>query len=339
MKLRNIIRSFFLQESKKEFKHISMLEKQILARVKEEKELEVELDKSFLPQPRPFWSFRLPLALATTILLIVFVGFLSSKTPVSAKGSIIDALISLRNALQEQLTDLLTNDPTYRDKDSQKYKQAQQEWCSVSARPAEEQEKAVTSVREFLDRPDASINYECIRNPNENPDEQARVESYTVDFDRFIVDTKTNLIVEMSPKEGTWGTNKDGSRWFSPQKEYDYTPRYSLAEAEVLAREFIQNHEKAIGKIDLKNLNLETGSKGESEKNINYFFTWRGETKRRKLDHPYTTCRADIKKEDADSFENGLPCITVKDENFTPQLTITFTQGGQLVNFINELGE
>src|SRR3989339_1772655 len=212
MKLRNIIRSFFLQESKKEFKHISMLEKQILARVREEKELEVELDKTFTPAPRPFWTFRFPLAFATVVLLVFFVGVLTNNSPVFAKGSIIDALINLKNQLQQELTQLLSNDPTYRDKNSQKYKQAQQEWCSVSARPPEEQEKAVIAVREFLDRPDANATYECIRNPNENENEQPRVESYIVDFDRFIIDTETNLIVEMSPKEGNWGTNKDGSK-------------------------------------------------------------------------------------------------------------------------------
>lgn len=339
MKLKNIIRSFFLQESKKEFKHISALENQILSRVREEQRLEEELDKSFSPAPKPFWTFRFPLAFATVVLLLFFVGILSTQSPVSAKGSIIDALISLRNALQQELTNLLTTDPSYRDKNSQKYKQAQQEWCSVSARPAEEQEKAVTAVREFLERPDANVTYECIRNPNENEDEQPRVESYIVDFDRFIIDTETNLIVEVSPKEGNWGTNKDGSKWFSPQKDYDYTPRYTLAEAEVLAREFIQDHQKAIGKIDLNKLTLETESKGENEQNTNYFFTWKGERKKRTLDHAYTTCRADIKKEDADSFQDGMPCITVKEEFFTPQLSITFTQGGQLVNFINELGD
>jgi hypothetical protein len=339
MKLKNIIRSYFLKESKNEFKHISMLEKQILARVKEEKELEADLNKSFSPPQNPFWSFRLPLAFATIVVLVLFVGFMSSKSPALAKGSIIDALISLKNQLQQELTDLLSNDPSYRDKNTQKYKQAQQEWCTVSARPAEDQEKAVSSIREFLDRPDANATYECIRNPNENEDEQPRVESYIVDFDRFIIDTETNLIVEMSPKEGSWGTNKDGSRWFSPQKDYDYTPRYTLAEAEILAREFIQGHQKAIGEIDLSKLTLEAGSKGENDQNTNFFFTWKGEQKKRKLDHPYTTCRADINKEDADSFQDGLPCITVKEEFFTPQLSITFTQGGQLFSFINELGD
>src|SRR3989338_1403319 len=167
MKLRNIIRSFFLQESKKE--------------------LEVELDKTFTPAPRPFWTFRFPLAFATVVLLVFFVGVLTNNSPVFAKGSIIDALINLKNQLQQELTQLLSNDPTYRDKNTQKYKQTQQEWCSVSARPPEEQEKAVAAIRDFMDRPDANVEYECVvRNPN-NQDEEPLIETYTLDFDRFII--------------------------------------------------------------------------------------------------------------------------------------------------------
>src|SRR3989344_4919382 len=302
MKLRNIIRSFFLQESKKEFKHISMLEKQILARVREEKELEVELDKTFTPAPRPFWTFRFPLAFATVVLLVFFVGVLTNNSPVFAKGSIIDALISLKNQLQQELTQLLSNDPSYRDKSTQKYKQSQQEWCSVSARPPEEQEKAVAAIRDFIDRPDANVEYECvIRNPK-NQSEPV-LETYNVDFDQFVIDIKTNRVIEMFFREETnWGENKDGSRWFSPRKQYDYTPRYTQAEAEQLARDFIKNHEKAIGKIDLDKLTLETGVKDENSE-VTYFFIWKGEP----------------------------------NEDYIPQLDITFTQGGELVRYSNKL--
>ena len=307
MKLRNIIRSFFLQESKKEFKHISMLEKQILARVSEEKELEVELDKTFTPAPRPFWTFRFPLAFATVVLLVFFVGVLTNNSPVFAKGSIIDALISLKNQLQQELTQLLSNDPSYRDKSTQKYKQSQQEWCSVSARPPEEQEKAVAAIRDFIDRPDANVEYECVvRNPN-NQDEEPLIETYTLDFDRFIIDIKTNQVIEMSAIEGAWGENKDGSRWSSPKKEYDYTPRYTQLEAEKRVREFIANHQVALGKIEVEKLTLVSEAKDDESGHVNYFFTWRGEPRK----------------------ENG--------ETFTPQLTLTMTQGGQIVHFSNHL--
>ena len=307
MKLKNIIRSYFLKESKNEFKHISDLEKQILMRVREEKELEVELDKNFTPAPRPFWTFRLPLAFATIVLLVFFVGVLSNNSPAFAKGSIIDALIGLKNQLQQELTQLLSNDPSYRDKDTQKYKQTQQEWCSVSARSPEEQEKAVAAIRDFMDRPDANVEYECVvRNPNK-PDEEPLIETYTLDFDRFIIDIKTNQVIEMAAIEGTWGENKDGSRWSSPEKEYDYTPRYTQLEAARQAREFITDHQIALGEIDLEKLTLTREANKDELGNLNYFFIWRGDSRE----------------------ENG--------EIFTPQLTLTMTQGGQIVHFSNHL--
>lgn len=301
MKLKNIIRSFFLQESKKEFKHISALERHILARVKEEQELEEKLGRSFTPAPRPFWNFlniRVPYAFAVIVLGVLLISF--TTTTVMARGSVIEMLINLRNALQQELSNLLNNDPTYRDKGTQKYQQAQKEWCLVSARSAEEREKAVSAVRDFLDRPDANVEYECVRNPSNNPDEQPQTESYTVDFDRFTIDTKTNLVIEMSPMEGTWGTNKDGSRWFSAQKEYDYIPKYSKDTIEQFARDFIKNHELALGKIDLTKLSLDINSKENEGGNTTYFLTW-------------------------------------KDKDQT--LTISFTEGGQLVAFLNELGK
>lgn len=299
MKLRNIIRSFFLQESKKEFKHISMLEKQILARVREEKNLETELDKSFASPPRPFWDFlniKVPYAFAVIVLGVLLISF--TTTSVLARGSVIEMLINLRNALQQELSSLLNNDPAYRDKSTQKYQQAQKEWCLVSARSAEEREKAVSAIRDFLDRPDANVEYECVRNPSNNPDEQPQTESYTVDFDRFTVDTQTNLVIEMSTKEGTWGTNKDGTRWFSPQKDYDFTPQYSQDEVEKLAREFISEHQLALGKINLDDMKLEIDSKGAEENQLTYFLKWEG--------------------------KNGT-------------LVITYTQGGQLIHYLNEL--
>lgn len=299
MKLKNIIRSFFLQESKKEFKHISALENQILARVREEQELEKELDKSFSSVQRPFWSFlnlKVPYAFAAIVFAVLFISLTSST--VLAKGSVIEMLMNLRNALQQELSNLLNYDPTYRDKSTQKYQQAQKEWCLVSARPPEEREKAVKAVREFLDRPDANVEYECIKNPNNNADEQPQIETYTVDFDRFVVSTATNLIVEMSVKEGVWGQNEDGTRWFSPQKDYDFTPRYSKDEVEKLAREFIGEHQLALGKINLDDMKLEIDSKGAEENQLTYFLRWEG--------------------------KNGT-------------LVITYTQGGQLIHYLNEL--
>ncbi|OGE29670.1 hypothetical protein A3C29_06570 [Candidatus Daviesbacteria bacterium RIFCSPHIGHO2_02_FULL_40_16] len=300
MKLKNVIKSAFEQQEQKDTMHIKTLEKQILSKVHEEEDLDQEV-KAYFPQRKSFWANSVPYVFAALLIFVLFFG-ISTKSPAFAKGSILDALISLKNQLQQELTQLLSNDPSYRDKSTQKYKQAQQEWCSVSARAPEEQEKAVAAIRDFLDRPDANVKYDCvIRNPK-NQSEPV-LETYNVDFDQFVIDIKTNRVIEMFFREETnWGENKDGSRWFSPRKQYDYTPRYTQAEAEQLARDFIKNHEKAIGKIDLDKLTLETGVKDENSE-VTYFFIWKGEPK----------------------------------EDYIPQLDITFTQGGELVRYSNKL--
>lgn len=296
MKYKQAIKKVFEQEEKKEVMHIKALEKQILSKIQQEKELNQEV-KTYFPHQNSFWTSKLPYAFAVIVLAILFFG-LSTNSQVMAKGSIFETLINLKNQLQQELTNLLSNDPSYRDKSTQKYKQAQKEWCSISARSPEEQEKAVAAIRDFLDRPDANVEYECAtRNPNK-PNEKPRTESYIVDFDRFIVSRETNQIIEMLPKEGAWGENKDGSRWISPQKEYDYTARYTQSEVEQLARDFASSHEKSIGKIDLNRFTLASDTKDDGNGRISYSFIWKDEKQK---------------------------------------LTITFTQGGQLVTFFNGL--
>lgn len=302
MKYKHIIKSAFEQEERKEATHIKALEKQLLSKIQEEKDLDQEM-RTYFPRRNSFWTSKLPYAFAVLLLFVLFFG-ISTRNPAMAKGNIIEALVNLKNQLQQELTNLLFHDPNYRDKGTQKYKQTRQEWCSVSARSPEEQEKAVAAIRDFLDRPDAHVNYECvIANPNK-PDEKPQTETYKVDFDRFFIDTRTNLIREMSLiEDNNWGVNKDGSRWFSQRKQYDYAPNYDQAGAEQLALDFIRNHEKSVGKVDLQPLVLETYTKDRDDNKIEYNFTWKGKT----------------------------------EEDFTPQLTITFTQAGQLIHFLNHL--
>lgn len=300
MKLKDVIKTTLEQESHKETAHINMLQSRILEKVREENAHENELRKYFRPI-ESFWNFKIPYAFAVAVLAVIFITFTTSS--VLAKGSVMEMLINLRNALQQELSQLLNTDPSYRDKSTQKYQQAQKEWCLVSARPAEAREQAVEAVRDFLDRPDANVEYECVRNPSNNTNEQPQTESYIVDFDRFTIDTKTNQIIEMAPTGGRWGENKDGTRWFSPQKEYDYTARYSQDQAEQLARSFVADHEKALGKIDLNKLTLESGMKDDGSGKVNYFFIWKTDG---------------------------------KGDNI-PQLNISYTQGGQLISFLNEL--
>jgi hypothetical protein len=302
MKYKDVIKSTFEQQEQKETMHIKALEKQILSKIHEEEDLDQEV-KTYFPQRKSFWTTKVPYAFAVIVLMVLFFG-LSTNSQVLAKGSILEALVNLRNQLQQELTNLLFNDPSYRDKETQKYKQTKREWCSVSARVPEEQEKAVASIRAFLGRPTANVEYECVvSNPNK-PDERPLIETYTVDFDRFVIEIKTNQVIEMMPKEeNSWGEDESGSRWTGPKKQYDYTPRYTQSDAEQLARDFIKNHEKSIGKIELDRLTLETGIKDDGEGKVNYFFIWRGEAK----------------------------------DGYIPQLNITFTQGGDLVHYSNQL--
>ena len=301
MKYRNAIKSVFEQEEKKETLHIKALEKQILSKIREEENLDSEM-KTYFPQRKSFWTNSLPYAFAVILIAVLFFS-VTTQSQVMAKGSIWDALVGLKNQLQQELTNLLSNDPAYRDKNTQQYKQAQNEWCAVSARPPYEQEKAVAAIRDFLDKSNADIEYECaIRNPNK-PNEKPKQEIYIFDFERFIIDTKTNTVVEMITDDGTWGEAKDGSHWISSQKQYDYTPRYTQEQAEEVAREFITSHEKALGKIDLSKLILESNIKEDEQGRVTYFFVWKGQLK----------------------------------NDVVPQLNLTLTQGGQIVHYSNQL--
>ena len=121
MKYRNVIKSAFEQEEKKEFKHIQALEKLILSRVHEEEGLVDKEVKTYFPQRKSFWTTNLPYAFIAIVLVVLFFG-VTTNSQVMAKGSILEALVNLRNQLQQELVNLLNNDPSYRDKETQKYK-------------------------------------------------------------------------------------------------------------------------------------------------------------------------------------------------------------------------
>lgn len=336
MKLKNVIKKTIEQVEKKDLTHINILEKQILSKISKEKSLDKEM-KDYFPPQKSSWVSILPYAFAA-IFLFVFFFVATAKSTVSAQTSILEVLTNLRNALEQELTKLIYTDPTYQDRSTQKYKQAQEELCLLSARPPEARERAVTAIRLFLDRPDAIVEYECNDKAKENLDGEPTKESYIIDFDRFVVDIKTNRVIEMSPREANWGENMNGTFWFSPQKQYDYTLRYTQEEAEKLARDFITNHENAVGEIDLNKLSLETNKKENGMGKINYFLTWKGNSQKRELQEPYKLCSPDMDTKEADSFDkNGVPCTTVSEETYIPQLIVTFTQGGQIVNYSNNL--
>lgn len=242
----------------------------------------------------------------------------------------------------KELTLASSEDPKYRDHTAQSTKQLREKLCSLTARPADDREKAVSAIRDFLEMPTAEVEYECnnaFYSLEEDRVIPAKGETYTVGMTYFVVDPATNYVLQVDETPGTWGYKTDGTRWFSDQKEYDYSAKYSQEEVEQIAKGFIAKHPSAIGNIDLGKLTLETGKKDSGNGRVNYFFIWRGEARTVQHNPPLETCSEDLDK-DAEGLYyngNGVPCIKVYESTATPNISIAFTSGGQLVNFSNEL--
>lgn len=242
----------------------------------------------------------------------------------------------------KDITEKLGTEPKYRDHTAQATKELREKLCSLTARSVKERENAVAAIRNFLEMPTIEVEYECNNAFYSLEDDElipARGETYTVGLTYFIVDPETNHVLQVEETPGTWGYKTDGTRWFSDQKDYDYTANLSQKEVEDLARNFIAKHTSAIGDIDLGKLTLETGKKDGGNGRVNYFFIWRSEAQTVQHNPPLETCSEDLDK-DADGLyynSNGVPCIKVYESTETPSISLAFTSGGQLINFSNEL--
>ena len=280
------------------------------------------------------------LSLVVLLLVVAVLGFGLVRT----KYHSFKAQQTGNQRLQEikELTLAYSEDPKYRDHTAQPTKQLREKLCSLTARSAEEREEAVAAIRDFLEMPTAEVEYEC-NNAFYSLEEDrlipAKGETYTVGMTYFIVDPVTNHVLQVEETPGTWGYKTDGSRWFSDQKQYDYSANYSQEEVQQIVRGFIAKHASAIGDIDLNKLTLETGKKDSGNSRVNYFFIWRGEARTVQHNPPLETCSEDLNK-DTDGLYyngNGVPCIKVYESTETPSISIAFTSGGQLINFSNEL--
>ena len=242
----------------------------------------------------------------------------------------------------KEITEDLSTDSKYRDHTSQSTKQLREKLCSLTARSADMREKAVTAIRDFLEMPTAEVEYEC-NNAFYSVEEDrlipAKGETYSVGTTYFVVDPATNYVLLVDETPGTWGYKADGSRWFSDQKDYDYSANYTQEEVEQIARSFIAKHPSAIGNIDLSKLTLETGKKDSGNGRVNYFFIWRGEARTVQHNPPLETCSEDLSKEAEGLYYNGngVPCIKVYESTETPSISVAFTSGDQLINYSNEL--
>lgn len=242
----------------------------------------------------------------------------------------------------KELTQSANTDPKYRGHNSQASHEMFDQLCSLTARSPEEREKAVAAVRDLLEMPTIEVKYECndaFYSLEEDRLITAKGETYSVDSTYFVVSPSSNHILQVDETPGTWGYKADGSRWFSDQKQYDYSGKYSQAEIEQLARNFIAKHSLALGNIDLSKFTLETGKKNGGNGRVNYFLIWKGEARTVQLDPPTETCSEDLDKNAPGLYRNGngIPCIKVYESTEQPSLSVAFTNGGQLINFSNEL--
>ncbi|MFZ5376507.1 MAG: hypothetical protein ACOZAN_02445 [Patescibacteria group bacterium] len=338
MKLKNIIRCYFLRQSEQELNHINTLQKQILRQIAAEKELNHLLDD----QPRSsnrfhnfFHLFRLPMAILC--LSVIFINIAIILNPkVSASSTVVDVLSGIKIGLLRQLNDLLTLDENYRDKTGQRYKQAQKAWCLSSAGPPEKQEKAAAVIREFLDKPDADVNFECTRNPQRDAKQNLTTEMYLAGGYRFFVDTRTDQLVgiELIGSTGQQDQPKKLDTNLSPVRKKVLA---DIESAEKLVRELVEHKKDVFGELNLATMNLEMSTKTEHDFST-YFLTWKSSPQTRNIDSPYKACSVDISLSEAETFdENGLPCVFINKNTFTPQVSFVIDQQAIIIHFSNEL--
>ena len=147
------------------------------------------------------------------------------------------------------------------DKNSQKYQEARQEFCLLTARPVAEREQAVAHIRQYLGMPDVPVEFVCTR---------GETEYYEAARFSFSIDRNSNLITETAEAERRWGKGDDGTRWTEPAPEYDYSATYTtLEEIKPVAEAFMRKNQNIFG-IDIDQMAFEyVGSKVG-----NYFLEW-----------------------------------------------------------------
>lgn len=221
------------------------------------------------------------------------------------------------------------------NKDSQAYKEAQQKFCLLTARSAQEREQAVTNIQKFLGSSDMPVEFLCSRFNGKSDDSGTDYtspvsEHYSAGGFGFTVDPNTNYIVEVDEAERRWGTNDDDSRWFDPQPEYDNTPRYTTAEAiRPVAEKFMTEHQDILG-VDISQMTYEF----QGTKPGNFFVRWVD------YEDPHTEESEQCGDVDHDleiAYEraDGVWCASIKNTRY-PTVSLTITQGGQVIVYDND---
>lgn len=207
------------------------------------------------------------------------------------QGKAENSITATEDTKAQQITEAEAVLANIKDKDSQEFKEAKQKYCLLKSRPAAKREQAVANVREFLGMPTVDVEFDCGR---------GNWEYYEASSWSFMIDPETNYIVETGEAERRWGTKEDGTRWFDPTPEYDYTPHYTTPEAiRPVAEKFLTDHKDIFG-IDITKMTYEFEG---TKPGINFFLKWK----------------------------------TVGEDGKTKELvSVTITQGGQVVRYDND---
>ncbi|MFA6193464.1 MAG: hypothetical protein WC726_01180 [Parcubacteria group bacterium] len=159
---------------------------------------------------------------------------------------------------------------------------------ALVARPESERQQAVSEIKKFADKQDLAVNYKNTSKSSYNAAVSAEI--YTTDFDQYEVDTRNNNIIQFGPRP----LNIE-----EKSKEFDTTPRYSKAELETMARQFIAKNASA---VKLEGLTPKIGDK----EGVNYFFRWEDTSREIEDMHPF--------------------------------IQVGFSRGGSLLSYTNSLG-
>lgn len=126
-------------------------------------------------------------------------------------------------------------------------------------------EKAISEIRKFMGDENLKAEY---ANPSKFAyDSNMDEDIYVSEFDQFEIDSKTGKLLQFGPKP-------------SSAKTYDESSRYSEAELETMAKDYIARN---VPEINLANLTPNNGNKEQGH----YFFRWEDKTKKTAEGYPF----------------------------------------------------
>jgi len=235
-------------------------------------------------------------SLALILGLGVTGAFASNNGGQSVQERIQSLLSKLQSASQqEQKSGQLADTPqgkVFAGESAQKmeklHNDTQAEIDALIARPESERQQAVSEIKQFADKQDLAVNYKNTSKSSYNANVSAEI--YTTAFDQYEVDARNNQIIQFGPKPLEIGQES---------KKFDTTARYSKAELETMARQFISKNAPG---VNVDNLTQKIGDKD----GINYFFRWEDTTR--------------------------------EIEDMHPLIQVGFSRGGDLLSYTNSLG-